>query len=129
MEINVLWQNIRKIIKSKKITQEQMGEILGVDQSQISKWLTGKHVMGADIFLQIIEMTGAPFSDFVEGVIKYNENSISKYEEPIDSIAQILAEPLEPYFPKDSPIQELTIEIKALKRQMRDVQKKLSEIK
>ncbi|WP_247686792.1 helix-turn-helix transcriptional regulator [Pseudoalteromonas luteoviolacea] len=58
---NNMQKSIRRLRKSKKLTQRQLGNILGVDQATISNFESGKTVMTLDLAYELILVFGCDF--------------------------------------------------------------------
>ncbi|WP_080760252.1 helix-turn-helix transcriptional regulator [Pseudoalteromonas luteoviolacea] len=54
-------KSIRRLRKSKKLTQRQLGNILGVDQATISNFESGKTIMTLDLAYELILVFGCDF--------------------------------------------------------------------
>lgn len=55
-ELNqIIIKNIRRIREEKKISQKEAGEIIGVDQSQYSKYERGKQSMTIEQLCQLLK--------------------------------------------------------------------------
>ncbi|KZW98492.1 hypothetical protein JL49_22855 [Pseudoalteromonas luteoviolacea] len=57
-----LQKSIRRLRKSKKLTQKQLGHIVGVDQATISNFECGKTVMTVDLAFELTLVFGGDFS-------------------------------------------------------------------
>ena len=53
------------IIKSSKLTQEQIAKCMKVTQSTISKWMSGERKIGSEEFIQLLSLLGYTTSDFI----------------------------------------------------------------
>ncbi|MCG7547573.1 helix-turn-helix transcriptional regulator [Pseudoalteromonas sp. Of7M-16] len=73
-----LQKSIRRLRKSKKLTQKQLGHIVGVDQATISNFECGKTVMTVDLAFELTLIFGVDFSI---------ENNLSAIESPDDKRA------------------------------------------
>lgn len=52
-------ETIRKLRKSKKLSQEALGDKIGVERSTIAKYESGSNPIDMSVFLQICEVLGA----------------------------------------------------------------------
>ena len=50
--------NLKKLLRSQGITQDRVGERLGVHRTVVSKWLTGKRSIKVDYLETICKMVG-----------------------------------------------------------------------
>ena len=53
------------IIKSSKLTQEQIANCMDVTQSTISKWMSGERKIGTEEFIHLLSILGYSTSDFI----------------------------------------------------------------
>ncbi|ESP94590.1 helix-turn-helix transcriptional regulator [Pseudoalteromonas luteoviolacea] len=71
-----LQKSIRQLRKSKKLTQKQLGHIVGVDQATISNFECGKTVMTVDLAFELTLIFGVDFS--IENNLSAVESSDDK---------------------------------------------------
>ena len=80
-------QQLKKRRKSLKLSQTQLGEILGITYQQIQKYESGVNKVSPDRLVDLSKALDAPLGYFFEGV-----ESVSGYVEakPHDTTSQIL---------------------------------------
>lgn len=66
LRIDLLGHAIKKVRKEKNLTQEQLGELVGVQKAQISKIENGVKNARFDTILKVIEALGATISFNIE---------------------------------------------------------------
>lgn len=59
---------IRKLRKSKKLNQEALGNLIGVERSTIAKYETGSNPIDMSTFFQICELLGADPVEVLGGI-------------------------------------------------------------
>jgi len=58
---------IAELRKTKKLTQEQLGEILGVTNKTVSRWETGTYLPSAEALQAMSELFGVSISEILSG--------------------------------------------------------------
>lgn len=69
--------NLRKLRKKKRLTMKQLGEIVGVTESAIGMYETGKRKPSYEMLLRLSEALGCTVDD----IVRDNEKSPSKEDE------------------------------------------------
>ena len=62
------YQRIRDLREDKDLTQKEVSEILGITQSDYSKYELGKHMMGIDKYIILAEYYNVTL-DYITGLI------------------------------------------------------------
>ena len=62
---NTLNSNIRSLRMQKHLSQEKLGELLGVSAQAVSKWERGERLPDLYILMQIVDMFGITLNDLV----------------------------------------------------------------
>ena len=80
MEQKNIGKIISKIRKEKELTQQQLGDILGVSSKTISKWETGNSIPDITILKRISQEFNLTIDELLEGEIKkYQKNTKAKF--------------------------------------------------
>jgi len=76
-------KNLRAIRKSRALTQQQLGELIGVHHSHISKWEKGEYEPGQKNFRQLAQALGVSLAELL-GRTQYNTEipSIGTSQQP-----------------------------------------------
>lgn len=77
---------ISELRKEKELTQEQLGEKLGVSQKSISRWETGKNMPDISMLKPLSVELGITVSELIEGERQLVADKIS--EESLDQIIE-----------------------------------------
>jgi len=77
---------ISELRKEKQLTQEQLGEKLGVSQKSVSRWETGKNMPDISLLKSLSDELGITVSELIEGE-KQEPLNITK-EESVDHIIE-----------------------------------------
>ena len=78
---------ISECSKEKNLSQEQLGEILGVTNKTISRWETGKYLPPADMLLAMSKFFNVSINEILTGE-RLSENEYRKAAE--DNLIQVL---------------------------------------
>ena len=62
-------------MKSKKITQEKLAEMLGVTQGAVGHWLSGRREPGMAMVMSIAKCIGMPFVEMTSGLILHADSN------------------------------------------------------
>lgn len=64
----VIGNELRNIRTKRRLTVRQVGEMLGLDNSTISKWETGKASIRAKDLMWYLDLLGVSYSEFIKVV-------------------------------------------------------------
>lgn len=64
----IIGNELRNIRTKRRLTVRQVGEMLGLDNSTISKWETGKASIRAKDLMRYLDLLGVSYSDFIKVV-------------------------------------------------------------
>lgn len=64
----VIGNELRNIRTKRRLTVRQVGEMLGLDNSTISKWETGKASIRAKDLMRYLDLLGVSYSEFIKVV-------------------------------------------------------------
>ena len=64
----VIGNELRNIRTKRHLTVRQVGEMLGLDNSTISKWETGKASIRAKDLMRYLDLLGVSYSEFIKVV-------------------------------------------------------------
>ena len=83
MEQEKIGSFISELRKEKKLTQEQLGEKLGVSQKSVSRWETGRNMPDISLLKSLASELGITVSELIEGEKqtipdKRNEESVDQ---------------------------------------------------
>lgn len=67
MDIKVIGTYLAELRKENNLTQEQLGEKLGVTNKTISRWETGTYLPPVDILEKLSEMYGITINEMISG--------------------------------------------------------------
>ena len=81
---------IAELRKEKQLTQEQLGEKLGVSQKSISRWETGKNMPDISLLKPLSIELGISVSELIEG--ERNEGLEEKKEKYIEQVLEYTIE-------------------------------------
>lgn len=87
---SVFGDRLRKLRKSKKLTQEQLGEVFGLDNTTISKWELGRYETDFEMVHRIARYFGVS-ADYLTGktdnpdIIELTEREILDYKKIIEA--------------------------------------------
>lgn len=76
MDYEKIGKFIYELRTEKKLTQEQLGEKIGINGKTISKWETGKNMPSQSKFYQLSEIFGVSVYELMSGE-RFNEETIS----------------------------------------------------
>ena len=62
----VIGNELRNLRKQKRLTVRQVGAMLGLDNSTISKWETGNASIRAKDLMRYLDLLGVSYSDFIK---------------------------------------------------------------
>lgn len=71
-------ENLRKVRKERKMTQGDLGKLVGVAKSSVSEWEKGNHMPDVDTISRIASALNVSFAYLVQ-------DEISQYEEEYDN--------------------------------------------
>lgn len=77
---------ISELRKEKSLTQEQLGEKLGVSQKSVSRWETGKNMPDISLLKPLSEELGITVSELIEGERKLDVNKAA--DESLDQVIE-----------------------------------------
>lgn len=77
---------ISELRKDGKLTQEQLGEKLGVSQRSISRWETGRNMPDISLLKPLSSELGITVSELIEG--ERQENPVKIDDESVDNIIE-----------------------------------------
>ena len=77
---------LKELRKEKGITQEQLGEILGVSGRTVSRWETGFNMPDLDLLIQMADYYGVEIRELLDGERK-SESMDEKMKETVLKIA------------------------------------------
>lgn len=75
MNVSKMAEFIRKLRESKNLTQEQLGEMLNVSRSLISKWETGSKIPAVDCLTALAKVFDITVDEIIYGERKNNSNA------------------------------------------------------
>jgi len=81
MDVKKIGQFIAQKRKEKGLTQEELGEELGVTNKTISRWETGKYMPDLSLLKPISDKLGITINDLLSGEILEQQMTIQKAEE------------------------------------------------
>ena len=91
MEIIKVGKLIQKLRKDKKLTQQELGDKLGVSPKTISKWETGSGLPDISFLKRLSEIFNITIEELLEGDLKHKEKlNIKKYKKLIFIIPVII---------------------------------------
>lgn len=64
----IIGNELRNIRTKRRLTVRQVGEMLGLDNSTISKWETGKASIRAKDLMRYLDLLGVSYSEFIKAV-------------------------------------------------------------
>lgn len=64
----IIGNELRNIRTKRRLTVRQVGEMLGLDNSTISKWETGKASIRAKDLMRYLDLLGVSYSEFIKVV-------------------------------------------------------------
>ncbi len=64
----IVGNELRKLRKQKKLTVRQVGDMLGVHNSTVSKWETGYNSITAKELMRYLDLLGVSYSEFIRAV-------------------------------------------------------------
>ena len=67
MNMELIGKFISQLRKEKNLSQEKLGDILGVTNKTISRWETGKYLPPADMLLVMSELFGVSINEILSG--------------------------------------------------------------
>lgn len=67
MDVSKTGEFLRKLRKEQNLTQEQLGEKIGVDNKTVSRYETGKYVPPVDILLQLSALYNVTVNELLSG--------------------------------------------------------------
>ncbi len=77
---------ISELRKDRKLTQEQLGEKLGVSQRSISRWETGRNMPDISLLKPLSSELGITVSELIEG--ERQDNPVKIDDESVDNIIE-----------------------------------------
>lgn len=86
MPVNAVAKNIRKIRKSKNISQENMAKTLNVTRQAISSWENGKTQPDIDMLMNIAKVLDVEMTELIYGQKKANDYDAHKKDRIRNSI-------------------------------------------
>jgi len=67
MNTKVIGQFLKELRREKSMTQEELGERVGVTNKTISKWENGNYMPPIDILMLLSEIYGVSINDIIAG--------------------------------------------------------------
>lgn len=67
MNTKVIGQFLRELRKEKSMTQEELGERVGVTNKTISKWENGNYMPPIDILMLLSDIYGVSINEIIAG--------------------------------------------------------------
>lgn len=89
MDLSIIGKFIAELRKSQGLTQEQLGEKIGVTNKTVSRWETGTYLPLADVLLTMSEMFGVSINEILSGK-RLTEEEYKKSAE--ENLAQVIKE-------------------------------------
>ena len=88
MDLETFKKDVNAAIKRHALTQKKIGELVGREQSTISKYLTGERDINIKVFENICKIIGTPpYKYFLGNPLKQNLiNSLSVIKEFLNSL-------------------------------------------
>lgn len=86
MDLIKIGQFLRGLRNEKKLTQEQLGEILGVTNKTISRWENGNYLPSVEMLQLLSEYYSVSINELLAGERLVEDNYKEKAEENIKSI-------------------------------------------
>lgn len=77
---------IAELRKKKKMTQEELGNKIGVTDKTISRWETGKYMPDISLFKPLSEILGISINDLMSGEIVDKKDYQEKFEENVINV-------------------------------------------
>jgi DNA-binding XRE family transcriptional regulator len=71
LSIEILAERIKQLRKQRKLTQEQLGELVGVQRAQISKWENNTDNVTIGTILKVFDALGAKLNFTIEAKEKF----------------------------------------------------------
>ena len=78
-------EKLKKAIRESELTQKDIAEILGIEQTQISKWIRGKTQPTLDKFEKLLEVLGKDANYFFENSGSVNQTHSGQGDQLINS--------------------------------------------
>lgn len=91
MDLIKIGQFLRKLRNEKKLTQEQLGEILGVTNKTISRWENGNYLPSVEMLQLLSEYYSVSINELLAGELLMENNFKEKAEENIKSVLSVSA--------------------------------------
>lgn len=86
MDLTIIGKFISELRKEQGLTQEQLGEIIGVTNKTVSRWETGVYLPPADALLIMSEKFGVSINEILSGKRLTNEEYKKTAEENLVQI-------------------------------------------
>lgn len=86
MDLKKIGLFLAELRKERKLTQEQLGEKIGVTNKTISRWEKGNYLPSADMLKSLSEFYGVSINELLSGERLNGEKYIEKAEENITTI-------------------------------------------
>lgn len=67
MNTKVIGQFLKELRREKNLTQEELGEKVGVTNKTISKWENGNYMPPIDVLMLLSEMYGVTINEILSG--------------------------------------------------------------
>ena len=67
MNTKVIGQFLKELRREKKLTQEELGEKVGVTNKTISKWENGNYMPPIDVLMQLSEIHNVTINEILAG--------------------------------------------------------------
>ena len=78
LSIEILAERIKQLRKQRKLTQEQLGKLVGVQKAQISKWENNTDNVTIGTILKVFDALGAKLNFTIEAKDKIRARQRSK---------------------------------------------------
>ena len=88
MEIDKISKLIKKLRKEKKLTQEELGNLIGVSGKAVSKWERGICLMDMSLLKSLSELLGVSINEILNGEKIKDSDLKEKTEEVLNKTIQ-----------------------------------------
>jgi len=78
LSIEILAERIKQLRKQRKLTQEQLGKLIGVQKAQISKWENNTDNVTIGTILKVFDALGAKLNFTIEAKEKFRVRQRAK---------------------------------------------------
>lgn len=123
-------KKLQIILKKKGIKQNDLVEITGIAQEQISRYFNDKNAMPASFIIQVAFYAGMKLDDLIEGTIEPNTIDITYTDVAAEPQVQYITAPKVPELPeaKEDPKDLVIIDVSGLTKIIDNLREQIDHV-